>query len=212
MNAPSHILQSPATALVPPAIPDEPVYGVSVAAYHVLIEAGMLQSGDPVELLEGWLVPKMPKGPKHERARRMLRRLLEKMISADFFVDEQGALTTSDSEPEPDVLVVRGEIDDFADRHAGPSEVALVAEVADSTLRRDRTRKYRLYARAGVPAYWVVNVSDELVEVFTRPSGEQPSPSYADHAVYKVGDEAPVVIDGTEVGRISVASLFGTAR
>src|SRR5688572_5978607 len=119
-----------------PTMPDEPVLPLTVDAYHALLKAGVLESGDPVELLEGFLVRKMGKGPRHERARRQLRRLLEKLISAEFFVDEQGAFTTGDSEPEPDVFVIRGTLDDYTDRHAGPAETVLVVEIADSSVRR----------------------------------------------------------------------------
>ena len=191
-----------------PALPDEPVLPLSVDAYHALLKAGILESGDPVELLEGFLVRKMTKGPRHERARRQLRRLLEKLISEEFFVDEQGAFTTSDSEPEPDVFVIRGTLDDFADRHAGPAEIALVAEIAHSSLHRDRIRKKRAYARAGIPVYWVVNLVDDSVEVHTGPSGPGQNPTFAHTGVYLPGDEIPVVIDGKECGRIAVDKLL----
>ena len=212
MNAPTNILSQPAAALLPPAIPDEPVYGLSVEAYHALLEAGILEGGDPIELLEGWLVPKMTKGPKHEHARRVLRRMLEKLVSAAYFVDEQGAVTTADSEPEPDILVIRGSLESFANRHARPDEVALIVEVADSSLQRDRTRKLRIYARAKVPVYWVVNVPAEVVEVYSEPSGQTRSPAYRDHTSFNFADEVPVVVDGAQIGQIKVAAIFGAAK
>ncbi|MDX1944417.1 MAG: Uma2 family endonuclease [Pirellulaceae bacterium] len=212
MNAPYHIPLQAQPTLLPAAMPDEPCCGLSVGAYHAMLEAGILASGDPVELLEGWLVPKMTKGPKHEYVRRALRRLLERLITASYFVDEQGALTTADSEPEPDLLVVRGSLESFADRHPGAEDVALVVEIADSSLQRDRTRKKRIYARAGLRVYWVVNVAAEEVEVYSRPNGESRSPAYQDRATFGIGAEVPVVIDGTEVGRIAVAALFGHAK
>src|SRR5690349_5693293 len=116
MNAPTLPLgRSPRPKAV---MPEEPVLPLSVEAYHALLEAGILKDGDPIELLEGFMVFKMPKGKRHEFARRKLRRLLERLISAEFFVDEQGVVTTTDSEPEPDVFVVRGDIDDYLHDHA----------------------------------------------------------------------------------------------
>ncbi|MEX2175089.1 MAG: Uma2 family endonuclease [Pirellulaceae bacterium] len=209
MNAPPLPLPLPTADLPPAAMPSEPVVPLSLAAYHALLRAGVYVSGDQVEFLEGFVVPKMTKGPAHERARRKLRRLLEQLISAEYFVDEQGAVTTGDSEPEPDVFVVRGSVDDFSDRHAGPAEVALVVEVADSSLRRDRTLKQRVYARANVPVYWIVNVADRSVEVLTSPSGPAGDPRYGAQATCAAGDEIPVVIDGRELGRIEVSAIFG---
>jgi len=213
MNAPSFpALQQAASLPLVPAMPEEPVLPLSVEAYHALLKAGILQSGDPIELLEGFLVPKMGKGPRHETARRQLRRLLEKMISDDFFVDEQGAFTTSTSEPEPDIFVIRGVVDDFANRHAKPNEVPLIVEVADSSLGRDRRWKQRVYARAKVPCYWVVNLVDDCIEVFTQPTGSAKQPGYKQTAIYRSGDEVPVVIDGKELGRIAAAAILGKQK
>jgi Uma2 family endonuclease len=151
----------------------------------------------------------MTKGPRHELARRRLRRLLEKLISSEFFVDEQGAFTTTTSEPEPDVFVIRGNIDDFTDRHADPSELPLVAEIADSSVRRDSNWKKRIYARAGIASYWIVNLAQDCIEVFSSPSGDTAQPTYAQHVVHKIGDDVPVIIDGTQIGVIAASEILG---
>jgi Uma2 family endonuclease len=192
-----------------PTLPEEPVLPLTVEAYHALLKAGLIEDGDPVELLEGFLVRKMGKGPRHERARRQLRRLLEKLMSDEFFVDEQGALTTGDSEPEPDVFVIRGTPDDYADRHAGPTETVLIVEISDSSVRRDRNLKKRVYGRAGVAQYWVVNLVAECVEVYSQPTGRTKAPGYAGTATYLVGDQIPVVIDGKEVGQVAASAILG---
>jgi Uma2 family endonuclease len=192
-----------------PALPDEPVLPLTVDAYHALLKAGVLESGDPVELLEGFLVRKMGKGPRHERARRQLRRLLENLISDEFFVDEQGAFTTGDSEPEPDVFVIRGTLDDYADRHAGPAETVLVVEIADSSVRRDRNLKKRVYGRAGVAQYWVVNLVADCIEVYSQPSGPTKTPGYGQTDTYRAGDTIRVIIDRKEIGQIAAAAILG---
>jgi Uma2 family endonuclease len=209
MNAPVFPRNVFESAHLRAAMPEEPVVPLTVEAYHALLKAGFFLDGHPYELLEGFVVPKMTKGPKHENARRKLRRLLEELVSDEYFVDEQGAVTTSDSEPEPDVFVVRGQIDDFPDRHAGPDEVALVAEIADSSLTRDRNWKLRVYARAKMPVYWLVNVSQQTVEVFTQPTGPVARPEFSDRATYGANDQVPVVIDGEEIGRIAVTAILG---
>src|SRR5437763_837785 len=119
MNAPSLPILQEATQRLPlePAMPEEPVLPLTVEAYHALLKAGIFQSGDPVELLEGFLVQKMVRGPRHEAVRRRLRRMLEKLVSSQFLVDEQAPFTATTSEPEPDVFIIRGAIDDFTERH-----------------------------------------------------------------------------------------------
>src|SRR5438132_10578955 len=114
-------------------VPDEPIFRLSVEQYHQMARAGILTEDDPVELLEGWLVRKMTKHRPHSRCTYRTRRALDRLVPAGWYVDAQEPVTTTDSEPEPDVAVIRGDDDDYPDRHPGPDEVALVVEVADST-------------------------------------------------------------------------------
>jgi Uma2 family endonuclease len=191
-----------------PANEFEGVWRLSVDQYHAMIRAGILDEDDPVELLEGVLVQKMPKNPAHVTAKRMLRKALERIIPAGWIVDTEDPLTTEDSEPEPDVSVFRGTDQDYADHHPGPDDMALIAEVADSSLRTDRGQKKRLYARSRVPEYWIVNLADRQIEVYTQPTGPVKEPDYGQRQDYKPGDTVPVVIDGREVGRLPVADLL----
>jgi Uma2 family endonuclease len=214
MNAPSFPALEQANQRSPevPVMPEEPVLPLSVEGYHALLKAGILQDGDPVELLEGFMVPKMTKGPRHELVRRRVMRRFLALIPSEFFVDSQGAATLLTSEPEPDIFVIRGTEEDYADRHAGPAETVIVVEIADSSVRRDRNWKKRIYARAGVPSYWVVNLVDDHIEVFNQPSGDTPKPAYATTGVYQLGDSVPVMIDGNEIGQIDVAAILGESQ
>jgi Uma2 family endonuclease len=173
-----------------------------------MIQAGILTDDDPVELLEGLLVQKMPKNPAHVTAKRLLRKAVERILPDGWMVDTEDPVTTSDSEPEPDVAVVRGTERDFAQRHPGPTDAILIAAVADSSLSRDRGRKKRLYARAKVREYWVVNLVNRQVEVYSDPTGPGKKPDYLQHQVYAAADTIPVVLDGREVGRIAVADIL----
>src|SRR5438105_9467158 len=101
------------------AVPTEPIFRLSVDQYHAMIHAGILTDDDPVELLEGWLVAKMPKNPPHRAVTRLIRQVLERLVPAEWYVDSQEPITTDDSEPEPDVVVVRGETRHYLDRHPG---------------------------------------------------------------------------------------------
>jgi Uma2 family endonuclease len=189
-------------------LPTEPIYRLSVAQYHAMARTGILTEDDPVELLEGWLVRKMTKNRPHTVVTRRLRSALERILPADWYVESQEPVTTADSEPEPDVLVVRAELRDNLERQPGPEDVALVVEVADSSLRLDRGTKKRIYARAGIPVYWIVNLIEQQIEVYIDPSGPQKRRDYRRRQDYGPSDAIPVVLHGVEVGRIPARELL----
>nr|WP_242021783.1 Uma2 family endonuclease [Trichocoleus sp. FACHB-90] len=189
------------------AVPTEPVWRLSVEQYHQMIRLGILSDDDPVELLDGWLVYKMPKNPPHRATTKLTRNALEAVIPEGWYVDTQEPITLADSEPEPDVVVVRGNTRDYLDRHPGASEIALIIEVADSTLERDRTSKQRLYARAGIPIYWIINLPEKQIEVYTEPIVAEES-IYQRRQDYQLSDEVPVAIAGQIISRLSVLELL----
>ncbi len=190
------------------AVPPEPVLPLTVQQYHAMIQSGALQSGDPIELLEGWLVKKMIKNPPHSACTAKTRRRLDDVIPDGWSVDVQDPVTTADSEPEPDVAVIRGLRENYVQQHPGPEDVGLLVEVAEASLERDRGWKKRLYAAAQIPVYWIVNLVDRQVEVFTGPSGPGGRPDYETCQVFLPGDQVPVVLDGKEAGRIAVDQLL----
>ena len=189
-------------------VPDSPIWRLSIAQYHQMVRSGILTDDDPVELLEGWLVTKMPKNPPHRLTTQLLREALAQLVPAGWYVDAQEPITTSDSEPEPDVVIVRGDRRQYRDRHPGPAEVALVVEVADSTLQRDRTMKQRLYAAAGIVAYWIVNLVEGQVEVYEEPINPVDAPCYARRADYRRGESVPLTLDGQVVGVVAVETVL----
>jgi Uma2 family endonuclease len=190
------------------AVPTDFVWRLSVDRYHAMIRAGILTEDDPVELLEGWLITKMSKNPPHSLVTYFVRQVLERLAPAGWYVDEQEPITTDDSEPEPDVIVVQGQRRDYLDRHPGPSDVTMVVEVADATLYRDQVLKKRLYARAGIPVYWIANLTENRFEVYTDPTGPAEEPDYRQRRDYAPSDTLPVVIAGVQVGSIPVQELL----
>jgi Uma2 family endonuclease len=190
------------------AIPKHPIWRMSVDQYHAMVRAGILTDDDPVELLEGMLVLKMSKNPPHHVVTYLVRRALEHLMVAGWYVDSQEPVTTSDSEPEPDVTVVRGDVIHYLDRHPGPEDTALVVEVAEATLRRDRGIKKRIYARAGIAIYWLVNLVNQTVTVYTEPDSTATPPDYRRHRVFRRGDQIPVVVDGLLLGHIAVNDII----
>jgi Uma2 family endonuclease len=191
----------------PPAVPPLPVYRFSVEQYHRMIEAGVLRSGDPLELLEGWIVPKMVRNPPHDSTLTRLNRLLNRTLSDDWVVRIQCAVTTRGSEPEPDVAVARGPQDRYDRRHPGPADLGLVIEVADATLDRDRGIKLRVYARARIVLYWIVNLQDFQIEVYTEPRRGR-TPHFRQRQDYSPTDDVPLVLAGQDFGTIPVRELM----
>jgi Uma2 family endonuclease len=180
----------------------------SVAEYQRLTEIGILTDEDKVELLDGHVVLKMPRNPPHDSRIQKLSRLLWGIIPPGWDLRVQLAVTLATSVPEPDVAVVRGDGEDYASRHPSTAEVGLVVEVADSSLDRDRADKGPIYADAGLPVYWIVNLVDHQVEVYTGPAGAGASAAYAHREDYRAGDTIPVTLDGAVVGQIAVADIL----
>jgi Uma2 family endonuclease len=185
-----------------------PIYRLSVAQYHAMIQTGILTDDDPVELIRGWLVLKMPKHPPHRVCTRKVRRNLERVLPPGWYAEAQEPVTLTDSEPEPDVSVAREELSEDVTRNPEAADVSLVVEVSDSTLARDRGSKKQLYAEARIPVYWIVNLEDGQIEVYTDPSGPAPQPDYGNQRTFGPTDEVPVVIAGQEVARIPVRHLL----
>ncbi|MCE7987679.1 MAG: Uma2 family endonuclease [Caldilinea sp. CFX5] len=187
---------------------NDSLWRLTVEQYHQMIKAGILTDDDPVELLEGLLVQKMSKNPPHRMSTFLVRRMLERLLGDEWYIDSQESVTTADSEPEPDVTVSRGSVFAYAERHPGPADTVLLVEVSDATLHRDRGRKKRLYARAGIPVYWIVNLIKLQVEVYTEPDSQGAPPDYRQRRIYRSTDRIPIVLDGVEVGQILVRDIL----
>lgn len=190
------------------AIPNDLILRLSIEQYHAIIQAGILTDDDSVELLEGWLVFKMPKNPPHRVTTRLVRTALENILPRGWYVDSQEPITLSNSEPEPDIVVVRGDTRQYLDRHPGAEDIALIIEVSDTTLQRDRTVKKRIYARAGIAIYWIVNLVEEQVEMYSQPLVEVEQPDYSQRLDFGRSAVIPIIIEGREIGAIAVDALL----
>jgi Uma2 family endonuclease len=187
---------------------DSSIARFSVADYQKMIEVGILTAEDKVELLENWVVLKMPRNPPHDGTIDLINAALPGRVPPGWLVRVQQTVVLPDSQPEPDFSVVRGTPRSYLARHPVAADVGLLVEVADSSLLRDQRDKARIYARAGVPCYWIVNLVDGRVEVHTQPSGPTAAPSYGGPQTYAPGDSVPVVLDGKPVGTIPAAELL----
>lgn len=197
---------------LPPAVPTFPVWRMSVDEYLKLVEMHVLAEEDNVELLEGWIVPKMARNAPHDSSIERTEDSLRPVLPAGWRIRIQMALVTNDSVPEPDLAVVRGPAGRYDERHPTVDDLAMIAEVADWSLGWDRTKKLLVYARASVPIYWIVNTKNRQVEVYTDPTGPLAKPRFRKRAVYRNGDSVPVIIAGKEVGSVVVADLIPKKR
>lgn len=177
------------------SIPPFPVRRWSVEEYELFARLGIFDEDDDLELLDGWIVAKMTKNPRHDGTVDELNRRLAAVLPSGWYVRCQNVLLTADSAPEPDIAVVRGVPRDYLSRHPSAADVALVIEVADSSLERDRL-KTQIYGRAGVPAYWIVNLIENQVEVFAHPIGTGRKAAYSHEEIHKDATPIPISLRG----------------
>jgi Uma2 family endonuclease len=186
----------------------EPLKRFTVVEYDRMIRDGFLTDSDRVELLDGLIVEKMPHNAPHDSAvYRLQTRLLIRLGAEEWVVRAQSAVTLSASVPEPDVAVAPGPESLYDGSRPTPKQLVLVAEVSDSTLARDQGRKLAIYAAAKIPVYWIVNLKDRRVEVYTDPRGGK-KPTYRTRTEYAPGQAVPVTVAGKTLGSIPVSELL----
>ena len=186
------------------------LYRLSIDKYEAMVQSGVFTKRDRVELIEGYLLAKMAQDPPHSVAAELCRYRLDRMLPAGWHLRDERPIRipARASLPEPDLLVARGVIRDFSARHPEPADVCLVIEVAESSLDDDRDLLARVYGGGGVTVYWIVNLVEGQVEVYSGPSGPSEPIGYRHCEVYTRGQDVPLVLDGVEVGRIPVADLL----
>jgi len=183
------------------------LYRFSVSQYHEMVSKGLIEEGEAVELLEGLVVSHLTKGRRHVIAAALLRAVLERLIGNRWHIEVQDPVTTAESEPEPDLVVVRGLVTDY-EQHPVAADIPLVIEVAETSLVRDQGLKKRIYARAGFAAYWIVNLVDRQIEVYTQPDSQAAEPDYRERRDYRENDQVPVMVDGVELGNLLVREIL----
>lgn len=197
------------TAILPATLPYQPAK-LSIERYHALIAAGTFTENDQVELLDGVIASKTPKNPRHSSTTRRCDLLLSSLLRGNFHVQNQEAITLGNSEPEPDVAIIRGSLGDYADRHPAGSDTMLVVEVSDSSLITDRY-KSQLYAAAMIPEYWIVNLNEQCIEIYTEPDSTDGSSCYRSVETFGIADVFSFRIAGSDLGQIDVAEIIGSS-
>lgn len=158
-----------------------------------MTQAGILTEDDNVELLEGRISPKMTQNPYHSATVTLVCRSLNRRIPQEaYHLRVQMPITARDSSPEPDVAVVRGAEEDYLQTHPVGENLGLVVEVADNSLSRDRY-KGKIYAQAGVPHYWIVNLIEHTVEIYSNPTISE-NPHYERGYRFTRGETVEIMI------------------
>jgi Uma2 family endonuclease len=202
--APEEPRPVPALAVSPDWIPG-PLYRMTLEQYEALARAGILTKRDKVHLINGYLVRTRSHEPPHATADELCGAELNRIIPREYHArpGKPVRLPATSSEPEPDRSVVRGSVRDYSGRHPGPTDIALIAEVSKASLEQDRAMA-AVYSADRIPYYWIINVVDGQVEVYS-----QPGPTgYGMHEVLAPPQVLRVVIDGVEVGEIPVADIL----
>jgi Uma2 family endonuclease len=200
---------TPTLPAVPAADPQwvpSPLYRMTVEQYEALVDSGAFNDRDRFHLINGCLVAKMTQNDPHCTADDLCGEALRAIISPGWYVRaaKPVRLPGQKSKPEPDRCVVRGTIRDYSRRTPGAAHVANIVEVAESSLAEDRKMATEVYGPAGIPVYWIVNLIDRQVEVFTGPGPG----GYASCAVFRPGDAIPVEIAGRQLGAIAVDDIL----
>jgi Uma2 family endonuclease len=180
-------------------------YRLTVQQYDRMVEVGILGKRDRVELIEGVLVAREGRSHPHVQAGNMGLRALGRLLPPGYHAAKLDPLVLSDlSKPEPDLAVVRGAIEDYVERDVTAADVSLVAEIAEATLLADQREMKPRYAAGRIPIYWIINLIDDRLEVYSDPQGGD----YRTAQVFSREQDVPLILDSVEVGRIRVADFL----
>ena len=158
---------------------------INVEEYHLMAEAGILKPTDRVELVNGEIIKMSPIGSKHAAIVDRISNFLMSQLKAQVIVRVQNPIITDElGEPEPDIVLLKPREDFYAEAHPGPNDIFIVIEVGQSSSEFDEQIKGPIYARAGVPEFWLVNLNNGTIEVKTNPEGNL----YRNSTIYLSGD------------------------
>ncbi len=193
-----------ATASQPLSFYERPIGRLTIEKYEAMVASGLITEADRLELIEGALVEKTGKRERHATGSANTGLAINHVLPTGRHVryDNPVRIPSRDSEPEPDISVARGIPDDYIEHHPNPEDLALVAEVSQWTLQADRALA-ETYLGGGIPVYWIVNVRDRQLEVYTRGSDAP--------VILGETEFVDLVIDGVNVGPIAVADLLPVA-
>jgi Uma2 family endonuclease len=185
---------------------------ITVKEYHRMAEAGVFGPEPRLELLEGVLIDKMRKNPPHILATDLLGDLFHHLLprGSGYCISMGNPVTIEDrdGEPEPDAMILRGNLCDYTGRRRTPADVALVIEVANTSYAYDRSSKWVTYAGARVPIYWIVDLGRRRLEIHSGPAGQAEAAYYGLTRILGQDDEVALVLDGRKIARFAVREIL----
>jgi Uma2 family endonuclease len=204
------------TLALPSHVREEPPYRLTVDQYHRMIEQGILDEGQPAELLDGYLTFKirsaagedpMTVGLRHAVCVKKIARLARRLEPLGFDMQTQQPVTLPPfDEPEPDGAIVIGRAESYTDHHPRATDLLCVIEVADESLHRDRGYKQQIYADSGIAQYVIANLQDNVVEVYTEP--QKGKGRYGTAETLGLKDSIKFKLRGAKELRVNVRSVL----
>jgi Putative restriction endonuclease len=191
----------------PPELVVRRLQRFTVQQFLKMVDERIFPDYQHLELLDGLVVHKMTQNPPHSVACQLARRFLARIIPEGLHIRDQKPIALPRSLPEPDLAVVEGDEQRYAARHPRPPDIALLIEVADTSLAEDRDFKGPLYARSRIPSYWIINLPESSIEVYTEPRAGK-LPHYQHRHDYSANEAVPVVIEGHVIGQLAVGDLL----
>ena len=163
---------------------------ITVKTYDLMVQHGILTEIDNVELLNGEIIDKMPKGTKHSAIRRFITKFFYRILEDSIVIQIQDPIVLDDlSEPEPDVVLAKFDENGYTEKHPSAKDILLIIEVSDTTLYFDRKDKGEAYSRAGINQYLIVNVANNTIEDYRQPSDD----GFQLKQTHKIGDSFTLV-------------------
>lgn len=194
------------TAEVSPT-PEETPYLISTDEFYRMLEAEVFPEEARIGLWNGRIYEKMSKTQAHAVASINASMILVRTLPPGWCVSGENPFTVSqDKAPLPDLIVLRGKGNDYLKRRPGAADVGLVVEFSLTSLKFDKGSKLEAYARAGVVAYWVLNLKDNVIHVYTNPVPEEGR--YASTTTVASGESIPFILDGVQVAMIAASDIL----
>lgn len=177
---------------------------ISVEMYHIMAEQGAFGPEDRVELIGGEIIDMSPIGTLHARCVKFLNRFLSKIAGSEYIIAVQDPVVlTDDTEPQPDITVLRFREDFYKFEAPGPADILLIIEVADTSYDYDRNVKLPRYASSGIPETWLIDLVSDRIEVHYQPKAD----TYGTVKIYSRGDEVTSTVLTSL--RVSVDEVLG---
>jgi Uma2 family endonuclease len=184
-------------------------YRLTVRQVEKMIDAGIFRDEDHVELLGGLLVDIITTNDPHDFAVDQLGAILTRALPVEWIARQEKSVVLGRFwRPLPDLAIARGPRERYRTSAPRRADLGLLIEVADTSYAKDRGTKWRKYAASRIPIYWIVNLPQRQIEVYSGPSGRGKSAGYRDHTIYGPDDEVPVILEGRELGRIKVSDVL----